>query len=515
MLALLKFNMTNRPNILLITTDQQHANTIHALGNAVIQTPNLDRLVKEGAAFDRAYCANPVCSPSRSSILTGQYPSSHGCWNIGVALPEDNITLSQVLSEQGYRTGLFGKAHFQPVLSEGGFESPPNIFNRDFWRNWNGPYYGFDEVQMVHGHAGEISSHGMHFGVWLEDQGVDTSKYFGPRGTHREGSWDLPEEYHYTRWTADQTISFLESGDTEQSAEDPFFAWCSFQDPHDSYLAPEPWASKYDPGQIPAFHKKEGEMSDKTLLHQCAIKNEWGALDINPTGDPFDTDKVVQCLGWTTDEIGEQRAKQWVATYYGMVSLVDYHVGRILDTLNNQQLSENTIVIFTTDHGDYLGNHGIWLKGPLHYEDVIRLPFLVRWSNEIPGGMRSGSLMSLVDIAPTLLDICDMQDAMPCQGVSQRNAWLNPHHAARDWCLVENRAEDNIYVKTLVREKYKLNVHLHSGEGELYDLENDPHEFHNLYQNNDYTTIANRLLQQLLKIDADLEGPYPPRQSFA
>lgn len=507
--------MPNKPNILLITTDQQHANTIHALGNSIIQTPNLDRMVRQGVSFDRAYCANPVCSPSRSSILTGQYPSAHGCWNIGVTLPKEKVTLSETLSKQGYRTALFGKTHFQPVLSKGGFESPPNVFDRDFWRDWDGPYYGFDKVQMVHGHADELSSQGMHFGAWLEDKGIDTSKYFGPRGTHREGSWDLPEEYHYTRWTADQTISFLEFGNTRQNANKPFFVWCSFQDPHDSYLAPEPWASKYDPEQIPSFNQKEGEMEDKTILHQCAIKNEWDALGVNSTGDPFDSDKVVQCLGWTTDQIGEQRAKQWVATYYGMVSLIDHHIGRVLKTLDDQQLTDNTIVIFTTDHGDYLGNHGIWLKGPLHYEDVIRLPFIVKWPNKMPGGVRSESLISLVDIAPTLLDICEIPDVMPYQGISQINTWLQPNQSERDWCLVENRAEDQIYVKTLVTERYKLNVHLHSGEGELYDLKNDPHEFRNLYQKQNYADIVNRMLLQLLKIYARLEEPYPSRQSFA
>jgi arylsulfatase A-like enzyme len=218
--------LKQKPNILLITTDQQHWNTIHALGNDSIKTPNLDRLVSEGISFDRAYVANPVCSPSRSSIITGEYPSRHGCWNIGVALDQNKTTIGQVLKENGYRTGLFGKAHFQPVLKEGSLEAPPHIHDREFWRNWDGPYYGFEKVAMVHGHADEESSHGMHYGAWLVDQGVDPSKYFGPKGGYREGSWDIPEEYHYTRWTANQTMEFIqqaagkaEEGSADQSSE--------------------------------------------------------------------------------------------------------------------------------------------------------------------------------------------------------------------------------------------------------------------------------------------------------
>lgn len=506
--------MKKKPNILLITTDQQHADTIQGLGNPAIQTPNLDRLVHEGVSFDRAYVANPVCSPSRSSILTGQYPSQHGCWNIGVSLPEEKRTLSQALSEHGYETVLFGKAHFKAVLSEESFEAPPHIFDRDFWRHWDGPYYGFQKVAMVHGHADELSSQGMHYGAWLEEQGVDTGKYFGPKGYHREGSWDLPEELHYTRWTANQTIEFLQHHNN-RNEQKPFFAWCSFQDPHNSYLVQEPWASMYNPDTLPDFIRQEGEMDDKTILHQCAEKNDWGKLKHASTAHPHDPSKKVQSLGWETDEVGEKTAKQWKATYYGMVSLIDHHLGRIMDTLKQQNLDEDTLVIFTSDHGDYLGNHGIWLKGPLHYEDIIRVPFIARWTSTLPQHARSNSLISLVDLAPTILDFCGLSGAMNTEGITQRETFLHPDQAQRGWCLVENRAEENIYVKTLVTGQYKLNYHLNSGETELYDLINDPHEFVNLASDQMHASTLSSMLCQLLDIYGRMEGPYPPRLSFA
>ena len=524
-------SVSPRPNILLVTTDQQHARTVGALGNEHIKTPHLDRLVDEGVSFDRAYTASPVCSPSRSSILTGLYPSGHGCWNIGVALDQEVPTLSAALAGAGYRTALFGKAHFQPVLASGGFESPPNIFDRQFWRGWDGPYYGFERVQMVHGHADEPSSHGMHFGAWLVEQGVDPDRYFGPRGFHREGSWDLPEEYHYTRWTADRTIEFLEER-SRADDEDPFFAWCSFQDPHDAYLAPEPWASLYDPAKMPPFVRRTGEMEDKTALHRAAVSNDWTAFPGRATGDPYDSDKVVQCLGWATDEIGEERARLWAATYYGMVSLIDHHLGRVLATLDRLELTGDTIVIFTSDHGDYLGNHGIWLKGPLHYEDVIRVPLLVRWPGRVPANVRSESLSSLVDLAPTLLEAAASGSstagatgaagdaaapaALPwVTGVSQLHTWLRPHEKSRGWCLVENRAEVDIYVKTLVTQRYKLNYHLSTDEGELYDLAQDPYEFTNLFDQAGHAEVASSMVRRLLQVSGEVEGPYPPRQSFA
>ncbi|MCC2685560.1 MAG: sulfatase-like hydrolase/transferase [Paenibacillaceae bacterium] len=505
-------NTTNKqPNIVLITTDQQHWNTIHALGNDVIQTPHLDRLVKEGVAFERAYVANPVCSPSRSTIITGEYPSRHGCWNIGVALDKNRTTIGDLLQEQGYATGLFGKAHFQPVLKAGSFESPPHIHDRDFWRNWHGPYYGFEKVAMVHGHADEDSSHGMHYGAWLVDQGVDPAKYFGPKGGHREGSWDLPEELHYTRWTADRTIDFIR----DNAGGKPFLAWCSFQDPHNAYLCPEPWNSMYKPEDMPDFNEREGEMADKPRIHQCLIEDRMDQLDAATTSDPGHDTGGIQCLGHTNKKLGADRAKRWLASYYAMTSLIDHHVGRVLDELDRLGIADNTLVVFTSDHGDYAGNHGLWLKGPIHYEDILRVPFLVRWTGRMPAGERTNSLVSLVDLAPTFLDACGLAPTPNMQGRSQLATFEQPEQASRDWCLVENRAEPTFYVKTLVTDRYKLNYFLERREGELYDLQEDPLEYVNLYHRPEYAEIRTGLFMKLIDIYGELENPYPPRQSFA
>lgn len=501
-----------QPNILLITTDQQHADTIGALGNGCIRTPQLDRLVREGTAFERAYTANPVCSPSRSSIITGQYPSRHKCWNIGVALDRNAATIGSLLQENGYRTGLFGKAHFQPVGKAGSFEARPHIHDREFWRHWHGPYYGFQQTAMLHGHADEELAHGMHYGVWLEDQGIDPRLYFGPDGGYREGSWDIPESIHYTRWTADRTIEFIEQ---ERDGGRPFFAWCSFQDPHNAFLCPEPWNSMYDPEQMPPFQEREGEMADKPSIHRYLAEGRLNELNVSMTSDPSHDTGGIQCLGHTNARIGADRAKRWLASYYAMISLIDFHIGRMLDRLEQMGAADDTLIIFTSDHGDYAGNHGLWLKGPIHYEDIIRVPFLVRWRGRVPAGARSSSLVSLVDVAPTLLDVCGIKPAACMQGVSQWETFCRPEVRSRDWCLTENRAEPGFYVKTVVTERFKLNYYLHSREGELYDLQEDPHEFINLYDRPEYADTRAQMFMNLIDIYGELENPYPPRLSFA
>lgn len=190
-------SMTGRPNILLITTDQQHWAAL-GVHTPMLATPNLDRLGREGMRFDRAYCPNPLCSPSRSSIVTGTYPSTHGCWTIGTKLADDARTIGHVLGAAGYQTSLLGKAHFQPLAStpdQVSLEAPPTLRDLDFWRGFTGPYYGFDTVQLLRNHADE-GLVGQHYALWMEDQGLtDWRDFFRDEQNHgpaREHSWDLP-----------------------------------------------------------------------------------------------------------------------------------------------------------------------------------------------------------------------------------------------------------------------------------------------------------------------------------
>ncbi len=200
-----------RPNILLITSDQQHWDTIGAY-NSEISTPNLDRLVKEGTTFSRAYCPNPTCTPSRASIITGTYPSQHGAWSIGTKLSEDKLTVGEILGEAGYRTALIGKAHFQPLASTEAYpslEAYPTLQDLDFWKRFDETFYGFDDVALARNHTNEAHV-GQHYAIWLEEQGCHNWRdYFvpptGSMDRTKKYKWDLPEKYHYNKWIAEQT----------------------------------------------------------------------------------------------------------------------------------------------------------------------------------------------------------------------------------------------------------------------------------------------------------------------
>jgi len=200
---------SDRPNLLLITSDQQRWDAVGWIDPS-LQTPHLNALAAKGIAFNRAYTCSPVCTPARCSLLTGHYPSRHGAYTIGCSLPGDYPTLPHMLGRHGYFTGICGKGHFSSCCTEGLFEAPPNIYNSDFFRNWSGPFYGFEHAQLVIDHGDRRETAGMHYGAWLEDQGVRIEDYFGQNAYKDFGVWSLPEDLHYSKWTADRTIDAIE-----------------------------------------------------------------------------------------------------------------------------------------------------------------------------------------------------------------------------------------------------------------------------------------------------------------
>ena len=500
------------PNILLITSDQQHWYTL-GRDNPRIQTPNLDRLADGGMQFDRAYCPNPVCSPSRSSIITGQYPSSHGCWTIGVKLDEQVPTVGEMLQAAGYATTLIGKAHFQPLRSapdQVSLETPENIRDLDFWRTFNGPWYGFERVELGRMHGDEYLV-GQHYAIWLEEHGLDNwADYFmampgEPPRPVRRGAWELPADRHYTTWTAERSIAAMERA---MDAERPFFIWSSFHDPHPPYVVPEPWASMYDPADMEPGTLLPGELALMSEMHQLTQHEAPDYAAWVESGYPTH--------GYVSHLVEDEQLRKDMAIYYGMISFMDAEIGRMLDKLDDLGIADSTLVVFTTDHGHFLGHHGMTAKGPFHYEDVIRLPFLVRMPGEVPAGERSAALQSLVDLAPTFLEVAGIDVPGVMQGVSQWPVWTGEAERARDWVIVENRHQPTlVHLRTYVEERYKLTVYRGRDDGELFDLQEDPEERQNRWRDPAYAAIRAELMERWLQAELSREPTRFPRIAHA
>jgi len=500
----------DRPNILLITSDQQHYDTLGAT-NPRIRTPALDRLAREGTRFERAYCPNPTCTPTRASIITGMYPSQHGAWSLGTKLFEDVPVVGDAFNAAGYATSLIGKAHFQPLASRPGMESlecQPLMRDLDFWRGFHGPWYGFQHVEVARNHTCE-SHAGQHYAVWMEENGLKNWRdYFDEwphdpekiRARHSQRCWDLPEEFHYSRWTAERAIAQIEQA---ASAGRAFFCWASFLDPHGPYMVPEPWASMYDPAEMVPGRLVPGE-HEKNPIHFRMTQEKAPKFR-----EMFFEDFNVH--GFHSHLHDEEELKKDIATYYGMISLMDQQIGRILDTLDRLGLAENTLVVFTTDHGHLLGQHGLIAKGAFHYEDLIRLPFLVRWPGHVPAGEVSDAFQSLVDLAPTFLAAAGMEIPLRMTGVNQLPNWCGGQ-PARDHVIVENHHTlTKVHLRTYVNRRYKITVYRNGVDGELFDLQDDPGEVNNLWHDPAAAEIKLQLLHEFMQATLAAESVRMPR----
>nr|WP_145157282.1 sulfatase-like hydrolase/transferase [Paenibacillus terrae] len=505
-----------KPNILLITSDQQHWNTIGAF-NPEIHTPNLDRLVREGTTFDRAYCPNPTCTPSRASIITGMYPSQHGAWTLGTKLLEDRHTVGEDFKQAGYRTGLIGKAHFQPLTSTEEFpslEAYPILQDLEFWKNYKDGFYGFEHVELARNHTNEAHV-GQHYALWMEEKGCHNWRdyFLPPTGTMDRDhtfKWPIPEEYHYNTWIAERTNALLEQ---YHENDESFFLWSSFFDPHPEYLVPEPWDTMYDPEQLTIPEMVPGE-HDRNPPHFAKTQEEQPDFtDLQETGHGIHGYRSHHYYEYgSRKRLTEYDKKKLVAVYYGMISMMDKYIGHILDKLEELGMADNTIVVFTTDHGHFFGQHGLQAKGGFHYEDLIKLPFIVRYPGEVPAGKRSSAIQSLVDLAPTFLSLCDLPVPYVMTGIDQKKVWLGKAVQARDHAICEFRHEPTtIHQKTYVDERYKITVYYNQTYGEIFDLQEDPGELNNLWDDPEHAPLKTELLLKYAWAELGKESMPMPR----
>jgi arylsulfatase A-like enzyme len=491
-------------NVLLVTTDQQRADSIGAYGNPVCRTPNLDRLAAEGTRFTACRTQNPYCQPSRATILTGTYPSTHGVTSNGIDLPDDAVSrsLPTLLGAEGYRSALLGKAHFAstyPVLPTGKLESVDG--SAGMADGWTGPYAGFDHVELVlFGHSMRIAPlmgqwtwcygpppMGLHYGRWLFrdgfEAGVERLRLMQPEAA---GSvWDhtqtwrnaLPEEEHPTTWVADRAIEYLRSA---AAAGEPFFAWVSFTDPHHPMDPPAPWCDLYSPADVSEMlpERREDDLDGKPPLHAAWARGargtpmEWA----NPGGA----------------SLSDRELARMVAGYYGMVSQLDHQIGRLLACLDELGLADDTLVMATSDHGEFLGDHQMIFKGPIHYEGLLRVPLIVRGPGFDAGAVVDDPV-GTIDLAPTALQAAGLEQPDWMEG---RPLLAGP----REHVLTENDHQMVITLplRTLTTRRYKVTRYeAQPGVGELYDLQEDPGELENRWDDPAHASVRSDLLATL------------------
>lgn len=499
--------MKKKMNVLLITSDQQHWNTVGAF-NREIHTPNIDRLVNEGTTFTRAYCPNPTCTPTRASIITGKFPSQHGAWALGTKLPESEETVGDVFSSGGYKTALIGKAHFQPLVSTDefpGIEARPTLWDYDFWKGFNGPYYGFEHVELLRGHTNEADV-GMHYALWMEEKGCENWRdYFlpptGNMSKDEKHTWNIPEEFHYDAWIAERTNAMLE--DYKQN-DQPFFLWASFPDPHPAYYIPKPWDTMYDQNKLTIPHCSDGEHDRNPQHYQMTQQEKPDYAEYHESGQAL--------FGLHSHLHNEDELRKDTAIYYGMTSMMDKYIGEILNRLDELDLADNTVVIFTSDHGHFLGHHGLIAKGPFHYEDMIKVPFIVRCPGLIPQGKITDELQSLVDLSPSMLSLCGLPVPRTMTGIDQSQLWSGKAVNVRNHIICENHYDPTtVHLKTYVNKRYKITVYYNQEYGELFDLEKDPKEVMNLWDDPSYSQVKSDMLLQFLWGEMGKEPMWMPR----
>lgn len=482
-------------NYLLITSDQQRFDTL-GCRNPLIKTPNLDKLAARGICFDRAYTSNPVCTPARISLLTGHYPSKHGCYTIGTSLKKGYDTVAQQFSDAGYFTALLGKAHFQSCLSSDSEEAIPFIMNRDYYRSWDGPYYGFEKAQLVIGHSVERHCPGMHYGVWLEEKGVDPSLYFGKNKYTDFGTWELPEEYSGSAFVWEKTRDAIEE---TMKQDKPFFIWSSFQDPHNPCFVGKKWINMYRPEDMPVYSYEEQEMEDKPPFYEKMVKTGSFGLEAEMNG------KNWHCVSNQPD-MGKTEKREIMRCYYGMITQMDHYIGKIVDYLEEKKILNNTIIIFTSDHGDYMGNHGMWWKGIPAYEDIQRVPMIVSHPECKTPGRVSESIQSTLDIPLTFAKNAGLC-VQGMQGKDEINTWLDSSARIRQETLIEFRPSESDFMQiTMVTDTYKLVLYHTEGMGELYDLKADPQQHHNLWNRKEYQELRYRLMERYIRAQMERDG---------
>jgi len=434
------------PNILLVTADQFRGDCLGCSGNKIIQTPNYDKLAAQGVYFSRAYSPDPICIPGRACMITGNYP--HKCTGIknnGGQVKDDQIKLPQLLTDNGYETYASGKLHYVPYTPPG---EPDNLngFQHAALTESGRILKLYDpqgKLRGVEAYADYLKDVG--WGGYVRGHGI------GNNDIH-PGTSPLPEEHFVDAWVATQAMKFLDYH-RENHNDKPFYLNVGFPKPHAPYDPPRPWDSMYDPREVPApFVNRDGKS-----------RNPHGLRTAIAHGVPLFSPETIQSTR---------------AHYYGLISFQDKQLGRLMQYLEDNGLSENTIVLFVADHGDMMGDFGWFFKCVMN-EGSCRIPFMIRYPGEIPDGRVSEEFVGLQDIVPTLAGLLNIELPGKVDGID-----LTPLLKAKDFTGREyfvSYSMDPPNQTYMVRtDCWKYIYSENNGVEEFYDMVHDPNEEWNL-----------------------------------
>ncbi|HUB98133.1 MAG TPA: sulfatase-like hydrolase/transferase [Stellaceae bacterium] len=518
-----------RPNFLFIIADQLRSDHLGCYGNRVVRTPNIDAIAARGFAADRFYVACPICMPNRATLMTGRMPSLHGVRHNGIPLSLSATNFVELLRRAGYRTSLVGKSHLQnmtgnpPVWPRDpeerlALEARPDDgrYDQEWKPNWRArpdydvslPFYGFDRVHLTIEHGDDLEG---HYRRWLRQQVPNADSLVGTENAlptpelalaafRQAWRTRLPEALHPTGYCATMSEAVLEDA---ARGDAPFFLMCSFADPHHPFTPPGRYWDMYRPQdmELPRSYRAG---ADRAPPHVAALRAERDAGRAVKH-----TPQLFACT--------EQEAREAIALNYGSISFIDAAVGRLLARLEALGLAENTVVIFTADHGDFMGDHQLLLKGPIHYRGIVEAPFL--WHDpQKPQNRRSDALCGTLDLAPTILARASVA---PFNGIQGRDlaplfsGAARTHHAD---LLIEEEGQrpqvgfdSRVRMRSLITDRHRLSVYDGVPWGEIYDLANDPDELVNLWDDPASAGVRADLVIRLARkmIALTDTSPYP------
>ncbi len=514
-----------KPNFIVIMTDQQRADYLGCAGHPFVKTPAIDGLAKGGTRFTRFYVSSPVCMPNRATYMTGRLPAINGARGNGLPLSLQANTFVDLLRSNGYRTALVGKSHlmtmtdhpamWKPKIGEG-LQAPTgdfvealkpwapdakydqeNIANWARDMNWKLelPFYGFERVHLCTGHGDEVGGEYIH---WLKKQGKDPDKLAGRKNALEADvtcpqAWrtSMPEELYPTRFIQDHSLKVLDDL-ARDAKDDPFFLMMSFPDPHHPFTPPGKYWNMYSPDQVKLptnFYARPddvgGPVDSAIRLHE-----EKG----------YDAERTMTFL-----KLNERQAKEAIALTCGMITMIDDAIAAVQAKLVALGLDQDTVIVFTADHGDYLGDKSIALKGPLHLNSILNVPFI--WSDPTqPTGKICDAISGTIDISSTVLARAGLAGFHGMQGRSLLPEIATGKDHGNGVHLVEEESQranfgypGPVKLRSMIAGDWRMTLYEHAPHAEMYNLKSDPDENHNLWNHPDHLKTRAELLERMMR----------------